>query len=80
MWQPIATAPKDGTRFIAYVPIEDHRLVLAFITRDGLILDEYAKPMIYAPTLWHPLPEHPAQQTDGEVYDALSAYHQVQTN
>jgi len=57
-WQPISTAPINK-RFLAYVPINNHRLVIAIKTDMDLILDENLKPMTYMPTLWHELPEKP---------------------
>lgn len=58
-WQPIETAPKDGRRFLAYVPIEGHRLVIAMYSRQGLLLDESLKPMAFPAFYWMPLPEPP---------------------
>lgn len=61
-WKPIETAPKGGKRFLAYVPIKNHRLVIANITVDGLILNENAMPMSYLPTYWMPLPNPPTTE------------------
>jgi hypothetical protein len=58
-WQPIDTAPKDGRRFLAYVPIEGHRLVIAMYSRQGLLLNENCQPMPYPATEWMPLPARP---------------------
>lgn len=58
-WQPIETAPKDGRRFLAYVPIEGHRLVIAMYSRQGLILNESLQPMPFPAFYWMPLPAPP---------------------
>lgn len=60
-WQPIESAP-TGVRFLACVPIENHRLVIAYKNDLGLILDERLSPMHYPPLWWHPLPPAPEQQ------------------
>lgn len=69
-WQPIATAPKDGTYILLYRPVEDgrhkdavregkyHRYGMRYTwrVRSGCVWD------IDAPTHWMPLPEAPAQE------------------
>jgi len=57
-WQPIDTAPKTG-RFLVYVPIDKHRLVIAMRGTGGIFLDERAQPMPWPPSHWMPLPEAP---------------------
>lgn len=59
-WGAIDTAPL-GKRFIACVPIEKHRLVIATKTIDGLILAENSMPMPYPPLWWHELPKRPVK-------------------
>jgi hypothetical protein len=58
-WQKIETAPKDGRRFLVYVPIDGHRLVIAMYSRQGLLLDESIKPMAFPASHWMPLPSPP---------------------
>lgn len=58
-WSDIETAPKDGTRFLAYVPIQNHRMVIAMAGDMGMILNESYLPMPYKPTHWMPLPPPP---------------------
>ena len=70
-WQPMETAPKDGTRFLACVPIKNHRLVIASYNDFGILLDEKAQPMYYAPSWWAPLPERP-EFTTGEQHEPQS--------
>lgn len=57
-WMPIETAPKDG-RFLVYVPIENHRLVIAMRGICGIFLAEDAQPVKWPPTHWMPLPPPP---------------------
>jgi hypothetical protein len=67
-WQPIETAPKDGTRMLAWWP-HLKQPVIAWISQGG---SSYGKwtfasfrfetiPPIIAPTHWMPLPEVPCQ-------------------
>lgn len=58
-WMPIETAPRDGRRFLAYVPIPNHRMVIAMAGDLGMILNENYLPMPYKPTHWSPLPQPP---------------------
>jgi hypothetical protein len=64
IWQPIETAPKDGTVFLAYW--KGHIRECSVLPRDdGLVWDfgtwkfhERFSPQ-YIPTHWMPLPEAP---------------------
>lgn len=58
-WQPIETAPRDGRWFLAYVPIERHRLVMCIYSKQGILLNESFQPLPWPATNWHPLPERP---------------------
>lgn len=62
-WQPIETMP-FLMRVLVYVPIKNHRMVIAYKQREGLILDEHMAPMAYPPSHWRHLPSTP---TKGEV-------------
>ena len=56
-WQEIETAP-IGMRFLAYCyPIENHRVVIAFKTKEGIVLDEFMEPLPWPLTHWMPLPK-----------------------
>lgn len=59
-WQPIATAPKDGTRFLALMAIGDVEIV-KYDEEGGWWLNAYAPPMILESwmTHWMPLPPTP---------------------
>jgi len=60
-WQPIATAPKDGTRIFAYepgLPEEDDNYWVLFWDHDKWT-DPYEEYETYHPTHWQPLPEGP---------------------
>lgn len=64
-WHPISTAPKDGTRFLAYFPADPScqqppAIVDAFIENGNLRIPydgSYGHP--YDPTHWMPLPDPP---------------------
>lgn len=60
-WQPIETAPKDGTQFIAWISHYyqgkgGHALVLWLPSKNGW---HDASARRVQPTHWHPLPEAP---------------------
>jgi hypothetical protein len=56
-WQPIETAPKDGTSLLVY---SDERIIAAFWSVPA---DDWAEVVhgytFYPPTHWMPLPEPP---------------------
>ncbi len=59
MWQPIETAPKDGTRVLLYEPRDDeHMIEVGFWDYDSW----YGPVHVYTiwPTHWQPLPTPPA--------------------
>ena len=56
-WQPIETAPKDGTRVLLW--IEPVKIAMPFAWQDGRWMgDDYPLNMAW-PTHWMPLPEPP---------------------
>lgn len=64
-WQPIDTAPKDGTRVDVFSPLGLGRTTDAYY-RDGVwwvdvFIDDYAEPNSISPepTHWMPLPAAP---------------------
>lgn len=66
-WQPIETAPKDGTAFLAFEPSEDDdppRIGVCYISTSGDLIENvsagFADDYSFAPTHWMPLPEPPA--------------------
>jgi hypothetical protein len=75
MWQPIETAPKDGTRVLIYVPYDDGdgEVYLASFGYDvgygngPSWQPEYAEVAMFnspddrQPTHWMPLPDPPAE-------------------
>ena len=68
-WQPIETAPKDGTKFLALMRTSN--IEIAFHAEGeygGFRVDSYAPPMINKDwmTHWMPLPKPPAlgEKTD----------------
>lgn len=61
-WQPIATAPRDGTWFLAVTAGADWwrpRIVRFYDERDRFPKHENMSPWSVAPTHWMPLPEPP---------------------
>jgi hypothetical protein len=63
-WQPIETAPKDGTKFLALMRGGNGDIEIAFHTDGeygGFRVDSYAPPMINEDwmTHWMPLPKLP---------------------
>jgi hypothetical protein len=61
-WEPVETMP-FVMRVLVYVPIENHRMVIAYKQRQGLILDEHMAPMAYPPSHWRHLPSTPTKET-----------------
>lgn len=61
-WQPIETAPKDGTDFLAFVPFRKthHVMVGAFVPSGHF--SSWPGRWDYKPTHWQPLPEPPTTQ------------------
>jgi Protein of unknown function (DUF551) len=61
-WQPIETAPKDGTWFIAAASNADWmkpRIVRFYDEYDRFPMHDDMRPWSVAPTHWMPLPELP---------------------
>lgn len=60
-WQPISTAPRDGTHFLAY---ESGNIYRAFVHPDGYFVSRCGQPVAHQPepTHWQPLlsPNPPA--------------------
>lgn len=56
-WQPIETAPRDGTRVIVFVPVLDDGDVLG----KSLVFEACYRPWGWGcePTHWMPLPDPP---------------------
>jgi hypothetical protein len=73
-WQPIETAPKDGTRFLAFFPLEknDEYYAQIVIIRWSYYKRwesaEYGGELDYEfdsqPTHWMPLPNPPKQEKE----------------
>ena len=67
-WQPIETAPKDGTRILAFFPIINSYKILTveFIRHRWYICpyDSEFKMMGGDPTHWMPLPNPPKQEKE----------------
>jgi len=69
-WQPIETAPKDGTRILVYVPPKEYYYVTIYIvlwikSLNGFYLyyatgeDAQKDALVRNPTYWMPLPDPP---------------------
>ena len=67
-WQPIETAPKDGTKFLAYWPDvhgnQSESVVTTWHEQYSYLLNAFHTPYdsedwTNAPTHWMPLPEPP---------------------
>jgi len=69
-WQPIETAPKDGTRVLVYpawlgengIPQSGDAHWSSFRRKSGGRWESGAFPIQYQPTHWRPLPQPPAQE------------------
>ena len=59
-WQPISTAPKDGTPFlgIGFHSMGSYQLVTCYSTA-GEWIDTAGAGVPYDPEFWQPLPEPP---------------------
>lgn len=61
-WQPISTAPRDGTEFLAWTGKREVMNWPAdcwpgqWVQRDG---KWYGQGTMHMPTAWHPLPQPP---------------------
>lgn len=60
-WQPIETAPRDGTRFIAWRKYSTRPLIARYWKDFGWFEDEDGL-HLYNLTHWQPLPAPPAQK------------------
>ena len=58
-WQPIETAPKDGTHILVCVEKKYVYLVWWFDNPRGWCWDLTNTPMVGSPSHWMPLPEPP---------------------
>ena len=58
-WQPIETAPKDGTFILVAVPgdVKTHIMLVWWV--DGWCWDMTNTPIVGTPTHWMPLPASP---------------------
>lgn len=65
-WQPIETAPADGSEFLGYEPIEGIAVMYKFTGPDGIFYwDATSQCIEMHPTHWMPLPEAPNVQLRG---------------
>lgn len=64
-WQPIETAPKDGSHFLAYEPTGD--MYRAAYGRDDVLHAFCGQPVVYSPepTHWMPVPVSPTPSSSG---------------
>ena len=63
-WQPIETAPKDGTRFLGYLPKRDNENdepEIQTLYHTGKLISSFTNGYFiqYTPTHWMPLPKPP---------------------
>ena len=73
-WQPIETAPKDGTRFLAFFALEENDeyyaqiVIIRWSYYKRWELAEYSGELDYEfdsqPTYWMPLPNPPKQEKE----------------
>ena len=62
-WQPIETAPTDGTAVLLYPYLDDWAnayVVYGYATLDGEWFSEVGR-LTFEPTHWMPLPEPPEE-------------------
>jgi hypothetical protein len=64
-WQPIETAPKDGSEFIGYHPNPNpHRgriLTMAYDRNRSLFAASVPSFIVFEPSHWMPLPKPPGE-------------------
>ena len=64
-WQPIDTAPKDGTDVLVYEPISGEMFVAFYHEVDWFfVFHPTIKMAVRNPTLWQPLPAPPQSNGD----------------
>jgi hypothetical protein len=64
-WQPIETAPRDGTRLLLWLPEWKRSEIGSWLSCSRMLgwWSVQAKPV--APTLWQPLPDSPKEDNRG---------------
>ena len=65
-WQPIETAPKDGTRILVASKMGGVYLVSWWKGKRTARWDNGARPLYSTPTHWHPLPAPPENSQDSD--------------
>jgi len=60
-WQPIETAPKDGTPILAFHPFVPIGQAVGYFTENGFFISAPGG-WCLLPTHWQPLPEPPDNQ------------------
>lgn len=61
-WEPIETAPRDGTRILIEVPGHEHPVVIGWQDPDFTNLTDDAGNFYPNATLWQPLPPPPSSE------------------
>jgi hypothetical protein len=77
-WQDIATAPKDGTRVLAWREDWDEPVCMRWVTfyagdsarEMWCLLDERGESAAFPPTHWMPLPSAPPKKCDHKFVDS----------
>ena len=67
-WQPMSTAPKDGTAMLAYWSGSNCHGIVLWAVADGWWMEEQDRAMVSDPTHWQPLtiPEQEGASESGE--------------
>ena len=67
-WQPIETAPRDGTPFLVWLPkksLGSHVHAATFHPNVKCVGHQFAFDLESQPTHWMPLPEPPQSEVSG---------------
>lgn len=83
VWQPMATAPRDGTEFVAYLPWVNKRVLCHWDKSarrnrgPGWVcsFNEYRSMPKADPSCWHPLPDLPAAAPVRDMLGLTEADH-----
>lgn len=62
-WQPIETAPKDGSAYLGVIAPNGQPFIAFYEEEDGHQCQIQTEPKLHKPTHWMPLPQPPTKET-----------------